>query len=117
MFAVARAWWYPGRVTKSYDRSAPTAPVSRMSSIVRFSSWNVKPPTLRTMPAMMWFAACESGWPSDHAGRPSALFSTPRNPFASRRSALVPRSPSEWSASPITRRIPAKVGPSQLIEG
>ncbi|MGC0371024.1 hypothetical protein RKD05_003276 [Microbacterium sp. SLBN-111] len=33
---------------------------------------------------MMWFAACESGWPSDHAGSPSALFSTPRKPLASR---------------------------------
>ena len=34
-----------------------------------------------------WFAAWESGCPSDHAGRPSALFSTPRKPFASSRSA------------------------------
>ncbi len=39
-----------------------------MSSIVRFSSWNVNPPTLRTMLAMMWFAASDVGWPSDQPG-------------------------------------------------
>ena len=61
-----------------------------MSSIVRFSSWKVNPPTLRTMLAMRWFAASDSGWPSDHAGMPSALFSTPRNPLASSRSAAEP---------------------------
>ncbi len=87
-----------------------------MSSIVRFSSWKENPPTLRTMLAMRWFAASESGWPSDHAG-PSTLFSTPRKPFESRRSALAPRSPSECSASPMTMRMPANVGSSQLMEG
>ena len=29
--------------------------------MVRFSSWKVKPPTLRTMLPMSWFAASESG--------------------------------------------------------
>ena len=88
-----------------------------MSSMVRLSSWKVKPPTLRTMLAMMWFAASDSGWPSDQAGMPSALFSTPRKPFASSRSAPEPRSASECSASPMTRRMPANDGSSQLIEG
>ena len=88
-----------------------------MSSIVRFSSWKLKPPILRIMLAMSWLAASESGWPSDHAGRSSALFSTPRKPLASRRSAPEPRSASAWSASPMTRRIPANDGSSQLIEG
>ena len=87
-----------------------------MSSMVRFSSWKVNPPTLRTMPAMRWFAASESGCPSDHAG-PSTLFSTPRKPFASSRSALVPRSPRECRASPMTSFIPAKEGSSQFTEG
>ena len=56
--------------------------------MVRLSSWKVNPPTLRTMLAIRWLAASDSGWPSDQAGLPSAvLFSTPRNPLASRRSA------------------------------
>ena len=88
-----------------------------MSSMVRFSSWKVNPPTLRTMLAISWLAASDSGWPSDQAGESSALFSTPRKPLASSRSAPLPRSPRECSASPITSRIPAKVGSSQLIEG
>ena len=88
-----------------------------MSSMVRLSSWKVKPPTLRTMLAMRWLAASESGWPSDHAGSPSEPISTPRKPLASSRSAPEPRSPSECSASPKTSRIPAKDGSSQLIEG
>ena len=88
-----------------------------MSSMVRLSSWKVKPPTLRTMLAISWLAASDSGWPSDQAGESSALFSTPRNPLASSRSAPLPRSPSECSASPITSRMPAKLGSSQLIEG
>src|SRR5258708_5935011 len=37
-----------------------------MSSSVRLSSWKVKPPSLRTRPAMSWLAVTESGWPSDH---------------------------------------------------
>jgi hypothetical protein len=37
--------------------------------------------------------------------------------LASSRSAPLPRSPSEWRASPITSRIPAKEGSSQLIDG
>ena len=56
-----------------------------MSSMVRLSSWKVNPPTLRTMLAMSWLAASESGWPSDQAGAPSVLFSTPRKPLASSR--------------------------------
>ena len=88
-----------------------------MSSMVRLSSWKVNPPTLRTMLAISWLAASDSGWPSDQAGESSELFSTPRKPFASSRSAPLPRSPSECSASPITSRIPAKLGSSQLIEG
>jgi hypothetical protein len=58
-----------------------------MSSMVRLSSWKVKPPTLRTMLAISWLAASESGCPSDQAGPPVADFSTPRKPLASRRSA------------------------------
>ena len=58
-----------------------------MSSMVRFSSWKVKPPILRTMLAMSWLAASDSGCPSDQAGPSSALFSTPRKPLASSRSA------------------------------
>ena len=104
-------------MTKSYDRSAPASLVARMSSMVRFSSWKVKPPTLRTMPAISWLAASESGCPSDQAGAPSALFSTPRNPLASSRSAPAPMSVRAWSPSPITIRMPAKDGSSQLIEG
>ena len=88
-----------------------------MSSMVRFSSWKVNPPTLRTMLAIRWLAASDSGWPSDQAGLPSALFSTPRKPLASRRSAPEPRSASECRASPMTSRMPAKEGSSQLIEG
>ena len=88
-----------------------------MSSMVRFSSWKVKPPTLRTMLAINWLAASERGWPSDQAGSPTVLFSTPRNPLASRRRAPDPRSVSECSASPMTMRTPAKVGSSQLIDG
>ena len=42
-----------------------------MSSMVRFSSWKVKPPTLRTMLAISWLAASDSGWPSDQAGESS----------------------------------------------
>ena len=91
--------------------------MTRMSSMPRFSSWNEKPPILRTMLAIRWFAASESGCPSDQAGAPSALFSTPRKPLASSRSAPAPRSPSACSASPITRRIPANDGSSQLIVG
>ena len=60
-----------------------------MSSIVRLSSWKVKPPTLRTMLAMSWLAASDSGWPSDQAGVSSVLFSTPRKPLASSRSAAA----------------------------
>ena len=85
--------------------------------MVRLSSWKEKPPILRTMLEMSWLAASDSGWPSDQAGRSSALFSTPRNPLASSRSAPEPRSASECSASPMTRRIPANDGSSQLIEG
>ena len=85
--------------------------------MVRFSSWKEKAPTLRTMPAISWLAASESGCPSDQAGAPSALFSTPRNPLASSRRAPEPRSVSACSASPITIRIPAKEGSSQLIDG
>ena len=85
--------------------------------MVRFSSWKVKPPTLRTMLAMRWFAASDSGCPSDHAGIPSALRSAPRKPLASSRSALEPRSASECRTSPITSRIPANDGSSQLIDG
>ena len=86
--------------------------------MARLSSWKVKPPTLRTMLAIIWFAASESGCPSDQAGAPpSALFSRPRKPLASSRSAPAPRSYSECSASPITSRMPAPVGSSQLIEG
>ena len=88
-----------------------------MSSIVRFSSWKVKQPTLRTMLAISWFAASERGWPSDQAGSPRTLFSTPRKPLASRRRAPDPRSLSECSASPITMRMPANVGSSQLMDG
>ena len=88
-----------------------------MSSIDRFSSWKVKPPTLRTMLEMNWLDASDSGWPSDQAGESSVFRSTPRNPLASSRSAPLPRSPSECSASPITSRMPAKDGSSQLIEG
>ena len=88
-----------------------------MSSMVRLSSWKVKPPTLRTMLPISWLAASDSGCPSDQAGLSSALFSTPRNPLASNRSPPEPRSTSEWMASPITSRIPEKVGSSQLIEG
>lgn len=32
-----------------------------MSSMVRLSSWKVKPPILRTMLPMSWLAASESG--------------------------------------------------------
>ncbi len=88
-----------------------------MSSIERLSSWKVKPPTLRTMLAISWLAASDSGWPSDQAGVPSVLFSTPRNPLASSRSPPAPRSVSECRASPMTRRMPANDGSSQLIEG
>ena len=59
-----------------------------MSSMARFSSWNVNLPTLRTMPAINWFTASDRGCPSDQAGAStSPLFSTPRNPFASSLSA------------------------------
>ena len=86
--------------------------------MVRLSSWKVKPPTLRTMLAISWLAASDSGWPSDQAGVAlGALFSTPRKPLASSRSAPVPRSVSECRASPITSRMPANVGSSQLIDG
>ncbi|OJG03507.1 hypothetical protein BG618_05333 [Pseudonocardia autotrophica] len=88
-----------------------------MSSTVRFSSWKVNPPTLRTMLAMRWFAASDSGCPSDQPGSPEPAFSTPRKPFASRRSAPEPRSASECRASPMTIRMPAKVGSSQLTDG
>ena len=47
-----------------------------MSSMLRFSSWKVKPPTLRTMLPISWLAASDKGCPSDQAG-PSTLFSTP----------------------------------------
>ena len=87
-----------------------------MSSMLRFSSWKVKPPTLRTMLPISWLAASDKGCPSDQAG-PSTLFSTPRKPFASRRRAVLPRSLREWRASPITSRIPAKVGSSQFSDG
>ena len=70
------------------------------------------------MLAIRWLAASDSGWPSDQAGLPSAaLFSTPRKPLASSRSAPVPRSVSECSASPMTMRMPANDGSSQLIDG
>ena len=46
---------------------------------------------LRTTLAISWFAASDSGWPSDQPG-PSTRTYTPRNPLASRRSAPAPRS-------------------------
>ena len=53
--------------------------------MVRLSSWKVNPPSLRTMLAIRWLAASESGWPSDQAGLSSAaVFSAPRNPLASK---------------------------------
>ncbi len=88
-----------------------------MSSIDRFSSWKENPPILRIIDAMKWFAASESGWPSDHAGSSSALFSAPRKPFASSRRPPAPRSARACSASPITSRMPEKLGSSQLIDG
>ena len=89
---------------------------SLMASIDRFSSWKVKPPTLRTELAMRWLAAAASGWPSDHAVAP-ARRSMPRNPLASRRRPPVPRSVSDCSASPSTSRGPANEGSIQLMEG
>jgi hypothetical protein len=66
---------------------------------------------------MSWLAASEIGCPSDQAGVSSALFSTPRNPLASSRRPPEPKSTSECMASPMTNRIPANVGSSQLMDG
>ena len=85
--------------------------------MARLSSWKENPPILRIMLAIRWLAASESGWPSDQAGVSSAVFSTPRKPLASSRRPPLPRSASACSASPITSRIPANDGSSQLIDG
>ena len=89
-----------------------------MSSIARFSSWKVNPPTLRTMLAISWLAASDSGWPSDHADSPAALFSTSEEAVGIKSQ----RTGTEVAAASAARRpSPAacrrSVGSSQLIDG
>ena len=88
-----------------------------MSSKDRFSSWNVNPPILRTMLAISWFTASDSGCPPTTPGATLGALLHAQEAVGVQLSAAAPRSPSACNASPMTRRIPAKVGSSQLIEG
>ena len=88
-----------------------------MSSMVRFSSWKVNPPTLRTMEPINWFAACGQRMPlRPGRGLLGALLHA-EEPVGVQPQAPEPRSTSECIASPITSRMPAKVGSSQLMDG
>ena len=85
--------------------------------MVRFSSWKVNPPTLRTMLAMRWLAASDSGWPSDQAGPSVRALLDAEEPVGVEAQGPRAEVGQGVQASPITRRMPANDGSSQLIEG
>jgi len=90
--------------------------MAAMSSSVRLSSWKLKPPALRIMPAISWLPVTDSGWLSDQA-LPSARRSTPRKPLASSRSTRAPPTSMACKASPMISCCAAKVGSSQFSDG
>ena len=85
--------------------------------MARFSSWKVKPPTLRTRLAIIWLAASrEDALPT----RRSAALGATLHPEEA--VGVEPQRPGAQvvqgvETSPITSRMPALVGSSQLIEG
>ena len=97
---------------------AASRAIALMSSIARLSSWKVNPPILRTMLAISWLAASESGWPSDQAGAVlGALLHAEEAVGVQAQRRRCRGRPSACSASPITSRMPANDGSSQLIDG